>query len=83
MELTSLRNIGAEMDTKLRAVGIHTAEDLRQTGSREAFFRLKTLYPEVCLVHLYELEGAIIDVDFNALPEDTRKALKQISNSLK
>ena len=56
-DLTSMKNIGAEMARKLAAAGIRTPEELAEAGSKNAFFRLKTLYPGVCLVHLYALEG--------------------------
>ncbi len=39
-ELTSLRNIGKEIAKKLKAIGIHSPEELKQTGSKEALFRL-------------------------------------------
>lgn len=34
---------------------------------------LKQKYPNVCLVHLYTLERAIHDTEFNRLSEDTKK----------
>ena len=37
--------LGKTMERKLHAVGIHSAEKLAQTGSREAVFRLKAQYP--------------------------------------
>ena len=37
----------------------------------------------VCLAYLYALEGAIADVEFNALPEGRKKELKQFSDSTK
>ncbi len=61
-ELTSMINIGEEMARKLTAVGIDTPDKLMEAGSKEAFVRLKTLYTQVCLVHLYALEGAIQNV---------------------
>lgn len=70
-ELTSMRNIGKEMARKLTAA-----------GSKQAYVRLKILYPQVCLVHLYALEGAIRDVDYNRLPEETKADLKAFSNFL-
>lgn len=82
MELQRLKNIGKEMARKLDSVGILTAEDLKETGSKEAFFRLKERYPEVCLVHLYTLQAAIEGVDYNTLPEDTKADLKKYSDSL-
>ena len=82
-ELTSLRNIGKEMDKKLKSVGITTAEELKQIGSKEAFFKLKVFYPSVCAVYLYTLEGAISDMDYNQLPEDIKRDLKNFSEKLK
>lgn len=82
-ELTSMTNIGKEMAKKLAAVGIDSKEKLIETGSKEAFFKLKTVYPSVCLVHLYTLEGAIQNTAFNSLSEDKKKELKAFSDSLK
>lgn len=82
-ELTSMRNIGKEMTRKLTAVGIDTAEKLIDTGSKQAFFRLKAVFPQVCLVHLYVLEGAICDTDYNRLSEETKRDLKAFSDALK
>ncbi len=82
-ELTSMRNIGKEIAKKLGAVGIHTAEELKRLGSREAFFRLKTRFPNVCLVHLYTLQGAVDDVEYNQLPEETKRELKEFGDQFK
>jgi len=46
-ELTSLRNIGKELDKKLKAVDITTAEELREVGSEDAFVRNKLRDPQV------------------------------------
>ena len=69
-ELTAMRNIGREMARKLTVVGIDSPEKLREAGSKQAFFRLKEVFPNVCVVHLYTLEGAITDRDYNRLPEE-------------
>lgn len=82
-DLTTMINIGKEMASKLKSVDINTAEELIKVGSKEAFFRLKTKYPQVCLVHLYTLEGAIQNVEFNCLSEETKANLKEFSDSLK
>lgn len=76
-------NIGKEMANKLKSVEINTAEELIEIGSKEAFFRLKTRYPQVCLVHLYTLEGAIQNIEFNCLSETTKANLKAFNDSLK
>lgn len=84
--LTTLRNIGATLEKKLKSVGIKTAEELKAAGSEEAYVRLKLRYPEarsMCLVHLYAIEGAISDTDFNQLPEDVKGRLKEFSDNLK
>lgn len=65
-ELNTMLNIGAKMTGKLKSVGIDTAEELIEVGSQEAYFRIKEKYPNVCLVHLYVLEGAITNVPYKA-----------------
>ena len=82
-ELSSMMNIGSEMAKKLTSVGIDSPEKLIETGSKQAFFKLKEAYPSVCLVHLYALEGAICNTEFNSLSEDTKKELKEFSDFLK
>ena len=82
-ELRSLRNIGKELEKKLKAVDIPTAEELREVGSEEAFVRLKLRDPQVCLVHLYALEGAITDREYNELDEPVKQRLKEISDRFK
>ena len=58
-------------------------EELAEARAKEAFFRLKTRYPRVCLVHLYALEGAVRGMDFNALPQEVKADLKEFSDLLK
>ena len=82
-ELTSMRNIGKEMARKLTAVGIDSAEKLVESGAKQAFLKLKQVYPQVCLVHLYTLEAAIQDREFNMLSEEKKKELKEFSDFLK
>jgi len=82
-ELISLRNIGKELEKKLKSIDISTPEALKKVGSKEAFSRLKSQYPKVCLVHLYALEGAISDIDYNQLPEAVKQSLKDYSDSFK
>ena len=82
-ELMSMKNIGKEMAKKLTSVGIDSSEKLAKTGSRQAFIKLKEAYPQVCLVHLYALEGAVRDVEFNSLSKETKMELKEFSDYLK
>lgn len=82
-ELTSMKNIGREMARKLAAAGIHTPEQLAKEGAEQAFFRLKTVFPQICLVHLYALEGAIQNLEFNSLSDTRKRELKAFSDQLR
>ena len=81
--LTSMMNIGKEMEKKLTSIGIDCAEELIELGSKQAFVKLKEAYPQVCLVHLYTLEGAVTNTEFNNLSKEKKKELKEFSDSLK
>lgn len=82
-ELSSMKNIGKEIEKKLKSVDIYSGEELTNLGSKEAFFRLKMRYPNVCLVHLYTLQGAIDNIEYNSLPDDIKRDLKGFNDSLK
>ena len=82
-KLTSLRNIGEKMEKRLNAVGIFTAQDLAEVGSREAFAKIKAHDPSVCVVYLYALEGAICDTEYNQLPEAVEEDLKRFCERLR
>ena len=82
-QLISMRNIGKELEKKLKFAGITTADELKQIGSCEAFLRIKPHYPNVCLVHLMALEGAVSDMEYNQLPDNVQENLKKFSDSLK
>lgn len=47
-----MMNIGKEMAKKLTAVGIDSSEKLMELGAKQAFVKLKEMYPQVCMVHL-------------------------------
>ena len=79
----SWMNIGKEMANKLISDGIGSSEKLIEMGAKDAFLKLKQKYPNVCLVHLYTLEGAIHETEYNRLSEDTKKELKEFSDFLK
>lgn len=68
--------LGKTMEKKLHSVGIHSAEELMSTGSREAVFRLKTQYPNTCVVILYYLEAAIRGTEIKQLDSATKADLK-------
>lgn len=82
-ELTSMKNIGKEMEKKLLAVGITSPEMLNKIGAKKAFKKIKEIYPNVCLVHLYTLQGATENIDFNSLSENTKNELNKFNDTLK
>ncbi len=82
-ELSSMRNIGKEMERKLNSVGIFTPEELTNTGSKKVFSKMKSVHQNVCLVHLYILQAAIDDVDMKQLSAKAKSELKRYSDSIK
>ncbi len=82
-ELTSMRNIGKEMEKKLTEIGVTSPETLTQMGAKQAFIKLKQLHPNVCLVHLYTLQAAIEDIPLEHLSDTTKVELKEFSDFLK
>lgn len=56
---------------------------LAAAGSKQAFLKLNEKYPKVCLVHLYALEGAVQNLEFNRLSEEKKQELKEFSDFLK
>lgn len=81
--LRSMRNIGKEMERKLNSIGVFTPEELSNTGSKEVFSKLKSMYSNVCLVHLYMLQAAIDDTEMNQLSTKVKSELKLYSDSIK
>ena len=81
--LTSMKNIGKEMERKLKSIDINSAEELTDIGAKEAFIRLKNEYSNLCLVHLYTLQGAIDNVKYYYLSSDIKCNLKNFNDGLK
>lgn len=79
--LTSL-GLGRTMEKKLHSVGIYSAEELKETGSRQAVLRLKTQYPNTCVVILYHLEAAIRGIGIKQLDNACRATLKEYFKQL-
>jgi TfoX C-terminal domain. len=80
-ELTTL-GFGKTMVKKLQSVGINTAEEFLQIGSKEAIIRLRVEYPSTCVVILYHLQAAIEGVKIRELAPSTKKELKDFFDKL-
>ena len=76
MAAVTTLGLGKTMEKKLHSVGIHSAEELADIGSKEAVFRLKAQYPNTCVVILYYLEAAIRGVDMKQLDDACKADLK-------
>lgn len=81
--LSSLPNVGKVLENNLKAIGVHTPEQLVQMGSKEAFLRIRLeVDDQACLHMLYGIEGAIENIRDTGLSENTKKDLKEFYNSL-
>jgi DNA transformation protein len=77
-DLVSLRNTGPKSSTWLESVGIKSPEDLFDIGIEEAYRRVRIAYPDqVSLNMLYALQGALLDLPWNELPEHLKFKLRQ------
>lgn len=82
-QLTDLPNIGTVAARKLQKAGIDSPEKLRELGSKEAFLRVRLKADsEACLHMLYGLEGAVQNMRWHGLPQETKAALKIFFHSL-
>lgn len=82
-ELSKLTNIGKVLEQQLQQIGIETPEQLRQTGSKQAWLSIKAMDPSACYNRLCGLEGAIQGIRWHALDNETKKNLKEFYNRFK
>ncbi len=76
LPVDKLRNLGPKSAALLRAAGYEDLGALRRAGAVAVFRRLKATAPRrVSRVMLYALQGAIMDVHWNALPFAMKEVL--------
>ena len=75
-DLAKLKNIGEKTEQWLNEVGIDTPEQLAMIGVVEAWKRVRNLHPEATLVGLYALQGAMLNMRWNDLPDEMKAELK-------
>lgn len=80
--LSSAPNIGEVLSNRLELAGINSPEELRTIGSKEAFLRVREVYPEACINHLYAIEGAVQNIRWHYLSNETKQELKAFYCSL-
>ncbi len=70
-----LKNIGNTSALWLQAIGIKTQQQLENMGSVEAYLRIQERGIKTSKVLLYTLEGALLDVHWNDIPNATKQRL--------
>jgi DNA transformation protein len=76
-------NIGKTLSEKLIEAGIDSIQELKTTGSENAFIRIRTIDSSACLNMLYAIEGAIQDIRWHDLERARKDELKDFFNTLK
>jgi DNA transformation protein len=76
-ELSGLLNIGPKLEVQLYEVGITTAKQLKEIGSREAWLRIFARDPSACTMRLYAFEGALQGIPLTDLDNSTKQSLKE------
>jgi DNA transformation protein and related proteins len=78
-DLAELRNIGPTIENRLKEIGVRTRADLERVGAVNAYLRIcadhanRTL--PICY-YLYSLQGALMDLHWDDLPEDLKEELR-------
>lgn len=82
-KLSEMPNIGKVVEEQLIKAGIDTPEKLIETGSEEAWIKLKAIDPSSCLMKLYGLESAVRGIKKKDLPQDVKDKLKEFYSNYK
>ena len=78
MEIEHLKNIGPTTTQWLHEAGLHTQADLEDIGAVMAYKVLQHQRPQqVNIMLLYALQGALMDLHWNALPPQLKAQLKR------
>ncbi|WP_420547269.1 TfoX/Sxy family DNA transformation protein [Curvivirga sp.] len=80
-KVEELKNIGPKTARYLLEVNIITEYDLRECGIEEAFRRVFFRFQDelkFTSVYLYALEGALMDIHWNDIPQKRKNDLKVI-----
>jgi DNA transformation protein len=81
-DLSKAPNIGKVLEQRLKEVHIDTYQELKDTGSKEAYKRIREIDPGACINMLCALEGAIQGIRWHSLSQEKKDDLKMFINSL-
>ncbi|MDE2856678.1 MAG: TfoX/Sxy family protein [Chloroflexota bacterium] len=73
-DLLKLKNIGETSADWLIAIGIDSVSQIEDLGAAEVYRRLRARFP-VSRNMLWALQGALMDLPYNQLPESLKQAL--------
>lgn len=74
--LSQLPNIEKKLEEKLILLGISTPGDLKYFGSKEAFSRIRCIFPRDARLHLlYKIEAALQGISSQQLDEKKKAEL--------
>ena len=76
-ELSKLPNIGKKLEEQLHQVGINTADELKETGAKDAWLKIQAINESGCINRLLALEGAIEGVKKTLLQDEVKTDLKE------
>ncbi len=78
-QLSSLQNIGKNVEQRLNDIGIFNLEDLKRLGAAEAYKRMKVQSQKTLpfCYYLYSLQGAIMETHWDTIPEIIKEKLKK------
>ncbi|MGI6005268.1 MAG: TfoX/Sxy family protein [Christensenellales bacterium] len=82
-KLSDMPNIGSVAERELMAVGICTPQELKATGSRQAWLRLRAVDASACVHKLMALEGAVRGVRRHLLPPEVKDELRAFAKAHK
>ena len=78
-DLARLRNIGPTIENRLTEIGVHTRADLERVGAVNAYLRICANHTKRALpicYYLYSLQGALMDLHWDDLPEGLKQELR-------
>lgn len=79
-KLSELPNIGKEVERQLNAVGITTFDQLKESGTEQAWLKIQEIDETACIHRLLALEGAIQGMKKTLLSEERKAELKEFYN---
>lgn len=83
--LKSAKNIGPTIEKRLNEIGIFSLNDLAVTTAVEAYVNICKANPDktipVCY-YLYSLQGALLNLHWNDLPNDLKTDLRRQAEAI-